>query len=277
MLHILLPSRVARCKWKRLLTFLSRFRTYFPEDYKRFYPNATSTRERATPQGLSEQAAAFSKSRRKEREPFSKVEDENLLIGFGRYSGKWSMIQKDPTLGLTHRRSTDLRDRFRNAFPDKYVGAGFKPPPAKKRRRGDGAENGVAEEGVSATQAEPTFQVIEETVAAVRNGVEPMVHDEAMVADVGFTNTRLPTVSTGGASWVNSSHHVARAKEAEMVAKLRAALDMGNMESAMGDGTDIPLDPGLSDVAYQPGGQADAEALKSLLDATSQRRNWKGE
>lgn len=187
------------------------------------------------------------------------------------------MIQKDPTLGLTHRRSTDLRDRFRNAFPDKYVGAGFKPPPAKKRRGDDGAEDGIGGETVSAAQTAPTFQAVEETVAAAvpvvreRNGVE------SMQAEVGFTNTRLPTASATSAGWVNSPHHVARAKEAEMVAKLRAALDMGNMESAMGDGADIPLDPGLSDVAYQPTGQADAEALTGLLDATSRRRNWKGE
>jgi hypothetical protein len=187
------------------------------------------------------------------------------------------MIQKDPTLGLTHRRSTDLRDRFRNAFPEKYVGAGFKPPPAKKRRRDEGTEDGVVEETVSAVQTEHTFQAVEETVVTVtpvvpeRRGVEPMV------AEVGFTNTRLPTASATSASWGSSPHHVARAKEAEMVAKLRAALDMGNMENAMGDGADIPLDPGLSDVAYQPTGQADAEALTGLLDAASQRRNWKGD
>ena len=185
------------------------------------------------------------------------------------------MIQKDPTLGLTHRRSTDLRDRFRNAFPDKYVGAGFKPPPAKKRRR-EGPEDGIAEETVSAVQTEPTFQVVEETVAAAtpvvpeRRGVEPMV------AEVGFTNTRLPTATATSTTWANSPHHAARAKEAEMVAKLRAALDMGNMENAMGDAGDIPLDPGLSDVTYQPTGQG-GEALTGLLDATPQRRNWKGD
>src|SRR5271169_6011164 len=86
---------------------------------------------------LAPEAASFSKSKRKERTPFTKEEDANLLIGFGKYGGKWSSIQKDETLGLNHRRSTDLRDRFRNAFPDKYVGAGFKPPPAKRRRRTD--------------------------------------------------------------------------------------------------------------------------------------------
>src|SRR5437773_3879278 len=97
-----------------------------------------STRERATAQTLAPEAASFVKAKRKDRTPFTKEEDTNLLIGFGRHSGKWSFIRKDETLGLNHRRSTDLRDRFRNAFPDKYIGAGFKPPPVKKRRRDDG-------------------------------------------------------------------------------------------------------------------------------------------
>src|SRR5271170_3512264 len=125
-----------------MLTFLMcvadpcvRFRTYFPQDYKRLYPNATSTRERATAQSLAPEAATFAKAKRKDRTPFTKEEDENLLVGFGKYGGKWSNIQKDEALGLSHRRSTDLRDRFRNAYPEKYVGAGFKAPPAKRQRR----------------------------------------------------------------------------------------------------------------------------------------------
>ena len=135
-----------------------RFRTYFPEDYKRLYPNATSTRERATAQTLAPEAAGFAKAKRKDRTPFTKDEDTNLLIGFGKYGGKWSSIQKDEALGLSHRRSTDLRDRFRNAFPEKYVGAGFKPPPAKKRRRDDVDIPSTAATNATPQQTQPIFE-----------------------------------------------------------------------------------------------------------------------
>ena len=58
-----------------------------------------------------------------------------------------------------------------------------------------------------------------------------------------------------------------------MAMKLRRALDMSNASEMMGD-TEIPLDPGLSDVAYQPHGQShDTEALTGLLDAAAWKRD----
>src|SRR5271156_2125152 len=137
---------------------ISRFRTYFPEDYKRLYPNATSTRDRATVQALSAEAATFSKAKRKERTPFTSAEDANLLIGFGKHGGKWSLIQKDATLSLSNRRSTDLRDRFRNAFPDKYVGAGFKAPPVKRQRRATTEEETAEAENTAPTTTTYEFR-----------------------------------------------------------------------------------------------------------------------
>lgn len=66
-------------------------------------------------------------------------------------------------------------------------------------------------------------------------------------------------------------------KEMEMAMKLRRALDMSNASEMMGD-TEIPLDPGLSDVAYQPHGgpNQDTEALTGLLDAAVHHGTWKG-
>jgi hypothetical protein len=82
-----------------------------------------------------------------------------------------------------------------------------------------------------------------------------------------FSHTRL--------AWTNP-HNAAMAREMEMTIKLRRALEMSNASEMMGD-TDIPLDPGLSDVAYQPHGQNhDTEALTGLLDAAVQQRGaWK--
>lgn len=45
----------------------------------------------------------------------------------------WATIVKDPV--FQSRRSTDLRDRFRNAFPDLYQQAGYKPRPARKTQK----------------------------------------------------------------------------------------------------------------------------------------------
>ena len=47
------------------------------------------------------------------------------------YGTVWASIAKDPIFAT--RRSTDLRDRFRNAFPDLYVKAGYKPRTAPKK------------------------------------------------------------------------------------------------------------------------------------------------
>ncbi|KAG8866812.1 hypothetical protein FRC20_007494 [Serendipita sp. 405] len=119
-----------------------RFRTYFPEAYRHLYPNAkthisNSSASRANRAELPDSLTIFEKSRSKKRRPFTKEEDEALREGFEKYGTVWALIAKHPV--LSSRRSTDLRDRFRNAFPDLYEKAGYKPRPTKpvKRRKGD--------------------------------------------------------------------------------------------------------------------------------------------
>lgn len=49
----------------------------------------------------------------------------------------WSSILKDPIFRAQNRRPTDLRDRFRNAYPDLYEAAGYKPRNnASKKKKG---------------------------------------------------------------------------------------------------------------------------------------------
>lgn len=63
----------------------------------------------------------FSKSKRRERRPFSEEEDRNILLGFQTYGqSSWTLIQRDSRFGLESRKPTDIRDRFRNRFRDKY-------------------------------------------------------------------------------------------------------------------------------------------------------------
>lgn len=123
--------------WKKILTDPSlhfncrtavdlkdRFRTSFPEEYSRLYPNARTHKVKRATSGGS--VPSLIKVSRKERRAFTADEDERLLQGFMAHGPAWSKIQKDTSLGLGDRRSTDLRDRFRNAFPDRYTAAGYK-------------------------------------------------------------------------------------------------------------------------------------------------------
>lgn len=70
----------------------------------------------------------------KKRRPFTEEEDRALKAGYEKHGTVWAVIVKDPIFQEHNRRSTDLRDRFRNAYPDLYQAAGYKPraPPKKK-------------------------------------------------------------------------------------------------------------------------------------------------
>lgn len=66
--------------------------------------------------------APFSKSKRRPRRAFTEEEDRNILLGFEKYGqSSWSRIQQDPAFGLESRRPTDIRDRFRNRYSEKWI------------------------------------------------------------------------------------------------------------------------------------------------------------
>ncbi|KAF5381836.1 hypothetical protein D9757_008353 [Collybiopsis confluens] len=111
-----------------------RFRTYYPDAYKRYYPNARthlSTKIRST---LPDGSSLFEKTRSKKRRPFTEEEDRALKAGYEKHGTVWATIVKDPVFQEQNRRSTDLRDRFRNAFPELYQAAGYKPRTSSKKK-----------------------------------------------------------------------------------------------------------------------------------------------
>lgn len=57
---------------------------------------------------------------RRSRRPFTNAEDEALLKGYAVHGFQWTLIQQDKRLNLSHRKATDLRDRFRTKFPHAY-------------------------------------------------------------------------------------------------------------------------------------------------------------
>lgn len=62
----------------------------------------------------------FRKSQRRERNPFSEQDDHEILMGYDIYGPAWTRIQRDPRFHLQSRQPTDLRDRFRNKYPEKF-------------------------------------------------------------------------------------------------------------------------------------------------------------
>lgn len=114
-----------------------RFRTYFPDAYHEMYPNAKTHTSRAVRSKAPDGTSIFEKGKTKERRPFTPAEDDVLKRGYEKYGSHWAIIAKEPVFE-GKRKSTDLRDRFRNAFPSLYEQAGYKPrakAPKKERRQ----------------------------------------------------------------------------------------------------------------------------------------------
>lgn len=63
----------------------------------------------------------FKKSHRRERRPFSDQDDREILEGFEFYGPQWTKIQRDPRFNLSSRQPTDLRDRLRNKYPERFA------------------------------------------------------------------------------------------------------------------------------------------------------------
>lgn len=62
----------------------------------------------------------FRKSGRRERRPFTEEDDREILEGYKVHGPAWTKIQRDPRFHLQSRQPTDLRDRYRNKYPEKF-------------------------------------------------------------------------------------------------------------------------------------------------------------
>jgi hypothetical protein len=79
------------------------------------------------------------KAQRRPRRNFTDEEDQALLKGFREQGPSWVSICKDEAFREHGRTPTDLRDRLRTRFPEKYAQAGLAsrpsvPKPAKRTR-----------------------------------------------------------------------------------------------------------------------------------------------
>ncbi|KAF7525146.1 hypothetical protein PCG10_005266 [Penicillium crustosum] len=85
---------------------------------------ALSSTFRTTLASLGIPEPHVAKPKRRSRRPFTTAEDEALLKGYAVHGFQWTLIQQDSRLNLSHRKATDLRDRFRTKFPHAYRDGG---------------------------------------------------------------------------------------------------------------------------------------------------------
>ncbi|KAJ5357528.1 hypothetical protein N7541_004686 [Penicillium brevicompactum] len=85
---------------------------------------ALSAQSRSTLESLGIPEPHVAQTKRRSRRPFTTAEDEALLKGYAVHGFQWTLIQQDPRLNLSHRKATDLRDRFRTKFPHAYRDGG---------------------------------------------------------------------------------------------------------------------------------------------------------
>ncbi|KAJ7028116.1 hypothetical protein C8F04DRAFT_1291829 [Mycena alexandri] len=102
------------------------------------------------------------------RRPFTPEEDSALLAGFRKHGAAWAAIAKEaPVFGVTGRRSMDLRDRFRNAWPGEYERAGYKARPRGGRKA---AAASASTSAAGAKESKDAGKEGEEGGGAVREG-----------------------------------------------------------------------------------------------------------
>ncbi|EMD65359.1 hypothetical protein COCSADRAFT_304639 [Bipolaris sorokiniana ND90Pr] len=95
----------------------------------------------------------FSKTARRPRRPFTAADDVNLLKGFEKYGPVWHSMRDDPELEFGSRHATDLRDRFRIRYPERYARAGYKLK--SKERERERMRRGIDMETSATSAVEP--------------------------------------------------------------------------------------------------------------------------
>lgn len=172
-----------------------RFRTYFPDSYHEMYPNAKTHWGNQSRGKAPDGRSIFEKGKVKERRPFTEEEDRALLRGYKLYGSHWALIARDPAF-KNQRRSTDVRDRFRNAFPEEYARAGYKP--RSKAKSKNAAKNKAAAQANEATAVSTTVNVPQNF-----SGPPHVQHQGQNGVPVPGIYTSMQTASNGSSTQVD--------------------------------------------------------------------------
>jgi Myb-like DNA-binding domain len=82
---------------------------------------------------LTDLAVALkSRANQRVRKLWTEEEHQNLVKGFAKHGYQWTAIRNDGELNLSHRKATDIRDKFRSLFPQQYMDADSGPPSSRK-------------------------------------------------------------------------------------------------------------------------------------------------
>jgi hypothetical protein len=138
---------------------------------------ARSDQDKKTPAELAEMGiqGPFEPSKRRPRHEFTDQDDLNLWEGFKKYGPVWHAIRRE--YGFNKRHPTDLRDRFRNRYPEHYVKAGYKVTPTKKRN--------------ASAQNQSTDVLESEHATSSGNPEQPVLSDQ----DIELTASSGPSIA----------------------------------------------------------------------------------
>lgn len=159
-----------------------RFRTYFPDAYHELYPNAKTHTSRAVRSKAPDGKSIFEKGKTKERRPFTVAEDEVLRKGYEQFGSHWAVIAKNAVFE-GRRKSTDLRDRFRNAFPSLYLQAGYKPrakSQKKERRQSSGNGSFIQVDNTLGSQLDWQADALQRPALQSRSETSASAHSQAV-------------------------------------------------------------------------------------------------
>ncbi|CCC09320.1 hypothetical protein SMACR_05266 [Sordaria macrospora] len=115
----------------------------------------------------------FKKSHRRERRPFTDLDDKEILAGLKKHGPAWTKIQRDPEYHLQSRQPTDLRDRVRNKYPAIYASIEKTNPRDKDQQARGSAEASSSHINLLEPSINPTMsKSLEPTIA---RSIEPQV------------------------------------------------------------------------------------------------------
>jgi Myb-like DNA-binding domain len=137
----------------------------------------------------------FPKRSRRQRREFTKAEDDALLRGFIKHGAQWKKIQVDPDLVLEHRSRTDLRDRFRNRYPQRFKEAGYmhraKQPDTEDEKGNKGKDSSAGHAGPSPSN--PVAEELDFSSLLLSSGSVLEPHPSGSQNDVHHTLRLLTT------------------------------------------------------------------------------------
>jgi hypothetical protein len=213
----------------------------------------------------------FLQSRQKKRRPFTAEEDRALKEGYDRHGTVWATIVKDPVFREQGRRSTDLRDRFRNAWPELYAKAGYKPRAhaAKKKRtekdamedpvQGDGAAGEHTHHGIEPVGFSGAEAAVPLATSAERVRVQPMR---------AATDDQLPTTSTPGVGPVRRRRHTTQGFSSFRSGTKSVPESVTNTDDEASD-NDIDLEDALEDHNEPEPSSKHLQSLSATVDKES--------